>query len=114
MWDRKLNLIMTKEDWVMVYIMYTKRYRARKFKYEILHDILPCGQKINRWNKSASMLCAYCDNAENISYMLNECFRVRSLCLYIGLCLNMNITLKHVILGLDCASLVSDNKYLCI
>ena len=46
--------------------------------------------------------------------MLYECVRVKSLWFYIGLRLNMNITLKRLILGLDCGSLVSDNKNLCI
>ena len=46
--------------------------------------------------------------------MLYECIRVKSLWFHIGLCLKMNITLKCVILGLDCGSLVSDNKHLCI
>ena len=30
LWERKLNLIMTKEDWERVNTMNTKRYRARK------------------------------------------------------------------------------------
>ena len=117
MWERKLNLIMTKEDWERVYTMNTKKIQSKKiaeFKYKILLDILPCGQKVNRWNKSVSVLCAYCNVVENISHMLYECVRVKSLWFHIGLCLKMNITLKHVILGLDCGSLVSDNKHLCI
>ena len=108
---------MTREDWEKVYIVNTKKIQNKKiaeFRYKILNNILPCGQKVNKWNKAVSPLCNYCNMVESISHMLFECVRVKSIWFSIRHCIKLNITLKHLVLGLDCYSVVTENKQLCI
>ena len=51
--------------------------KVAEFKYKMLLDILPCGQKVNRWNKN--VLCAYGNVVENIYHMLYKFVGVKSL-----------------------------------
>ena len=46
--------------------------------------------------------------------MLYECTRIKLIWCNISTCMQLNISLKHVILGILCDNFVSDNKNICV
>ena len=77
-------------------------------------DILPCGEKLKKWNKSDQDTCSVCLRKENTLHLLYGCQRVKDIWSEIGKCLNLNIQPKHVVLGLTDKHYVEINRHLCI
>ena len=117
MWQKKLCIQISKYEWENIYIYNLKSLRYKKFsefKYKILLNILACGDRISRWNKNVSKYCIYCKCKEDISHMLYECSRIKSIWNIISNCMQLNISLKHIVLGILCENFVSENKNICI
>ena len=93
----------------------TLKYKKfSEFKYKILRNILACGDRISKWNKSVSNECVFCKCKEDISHMLYECTRIKPIWGTISNCLQLNILLKHIILGVPCHNYISENRNICI
>ena len=117
MWHRMLNCNITKDQWKTIYAVNMKLITNKnfcEFKYKILMNILPCGQKIVKWNRSVSELCAFCNLQESIVHMLFSCKRVQNIWACVSACLKVNIGLKHIVLGFNGDYYVERNKHLCI
>ena len=117
MWHRMLNCNITKDQWKTIYAVNMKLITNKKFcefKYKILMNILPCGQKISKWNRNVSELCAFCNLQESIVHMLFSCKRVQNIWACVSACLKVNIGLKDIVLGLNGDYYVEINKHLCI
>ena len=85
-----------------------------EFKYKIFLNILPCGEKINKWNKNVSYCCAFCKEKESIMHILYKCTRVKNIWKKVGKCLKFFIQPKHIILGINDPHYVEFNRHLCI
>ena len=117
MWERILGLKLLRADWSAIYIYNMKALEYKKFaefKYKVLLNILPCGEKIHKWNRNVSDCCAFCKDKESIIHILYECKRVKEIWKIIGHCLRMLIQLKHIILGITDPHYVELNRHLCI
>ena len=117
MWHRMLNCNITKDQWKTIYAVNMKLITNKKFcefKYKILMNILPCGQKISKWNRNVSELCAFCNLQESIVHMLFSCKCVQNIWACVSACLKVNIGLKDIVLGLNGDYYVEINKHLCI
>ena len=85
--------------------MYTGKVTKEKYKkfsdfnYKLLHNILPSGVLVNKWNKNVTSECAFCKEKENIKHILFDCKRVQQIWKKIGLILNMEIQWKHIVIG---------------
>ena len=117
MWQRKLQTEMNKNDWEQVYLTNFKTLRYKKFsefKYKILLNILPCGEKLETWGKSASTKCTFCGESEDICHLLYSCPRVKHVWCILSNCLKLNVTLKHIIPGIRCQNYLSENRNICV
>ena len=117
MWERILCLKFSQTEWNETYLYNLKFPEYKKFaefKYKILLNILPCGEKVNRWNKNVSNCCAFCLEKESIMHMLYECKRVRKIWKVVGNCLKLLIQPKHIILGITDPHYVEVNRHICI
>ena len=70
-----------------------------EFNFKVLHNILPCGKLVSKWDTNTSMYCLYCQEVESIQHLLFECRRVLNIWDIISTALNVNIKLKQVIIG---------------
>ena len=117
MWQRKFQAEINKNDWENIYLTNFKTLRYKKFsafKYKILLNILPCGEKLGKWGKSSSTKCTFCGESEDISHLLYSCPRIKHIWCILSNCLKLNITLKHIILGIPCQNYLSENRNICI
>ena len=74
------------------------------------YKLLPCGKLISKWNKTKSRYCDYCRETENIQHLLYECTRIKNLWLQLSGILQIDIKLKHIILGLQNISTQNEIK----
>ena len=113
MWEKELNLTIQIHEWTNIYKNITNSIKYRKyseFKFKILHNILPCGKLISKWNKTKSRYCDYCRETENIQHLLYECTRIKNLWLQLSGILQIHIKLKYIILGLQNISTQNEIK----
>ena len=87
-----------------------------EFKFKIIHNVLPCGKQLCRWNNNYSGLCVYCGEVENITHLLYECSRIKNIWRVVSNCMKTNILLKHIIIGFQFnnENYVLQNKIICI
>ena len=117
MWQRKFQAEININDWENIYLTNFKTLRYKKFsefKYKILLNILPCGEKLRKLGKSSSTKYTFCGESEDISHLLYSCPRIKHIWCILSNCLKLNITLKHIILGIPCQNYLSENRNICI
>ena len=101
-WSKKFDFINNSITWKNVYeekIIKEKYKKFAELHYKLLHNILPCGNIVSKWNKNVRNICAYCNSIETIQHIYYDCTRITSLWNYIGSKLDMNIQLRHIIIG---------------
>ena len=70
-----------------------------EFNYKILHNILPCGKILSKWQKDISNKCQVCNKLESAKHMLYECQRVYEIWNNVSCILGINIRWKHIVCG---------------
>ena len=103
-WEKRFNISLCNSDWQIIYMTNFKELKYRKFsefKYKILHNILPCGKLVARWNKDIPPYCDFCKETEDVQHMLYFCSRIKTIWMNLGPLLHLDIALKHIILGLQ-------------
>ena len=88
--------------WESIYTQKIKTMYITKlaeFNFKILHNILPCGMSLSKWQKDVSVLCEFCKKPESVEHMLLECIRVQDIWTRIAPILQMNIRWKTLICG---------------
>ena len=116
-WENVLDLKLTKQDWIQLYKTNVSDLKYRKFaefKLKVLHDILPSRKKICKWQEDISPNCEYCNQPEDTVHMLFQCPRVLDVWKCVSKCLELNIKLKHIILGLNGEFILNISRHLCI
>ena len=116
-WEKVFGLKLNAKDWQNIYSLnlYSLRYKKfSEFKYKILLDFLPCGNKLYKWNNTVSENCNLCNTKEDVCHMLYSCETIKCIWMNFSNCLNVNITMKHVILGPNNDDYISINNHLCI
>ena len=53
--------------------------KLREFNLKLLHNILPCGYVLNKWEKHVNNKCPVCDEDETVKHMLFDCNRIREI-----------------------------------
>ena len=56
-----------------------KIVKLKEFNFKLLHNIVPCGKTVSKWNKNISEWCAICGECETTKHMLFECKRVNNI-----------------------------------
>ena len=119
MWQRQLCNETFTINWAAVYLQNFKSLKYPKFmefKFKIIHNILPCGASLSKWNNAYSGLCGYCGETETTAHLLYNCPRIKCVWSIISNCMKLNVLLKHVILGIQLYNdnYVTQNKLLCV
>ena len=117
MWQKVLSMDISKNEWKSIYLQNQVSLKYKKFsefKYKILLNIAACGEKLSRWKLNVSRNCAFCKQKEDICHLLYECPRIKSIWCNISNCLQLNIMLKHIVLGITCDNYISENRNICI
>lgn len=72
--------------------------KLREFNFKILHNIVPCGYILSKWN-NVSEKCEKCNMTETTKHMLYECARVKTIWTQISRVLNYDIKWKTLVSG---------------
>ena len=81
-WCQMFNFDNLMDNWQGIYLQKVKFVPVKKlaeFNFKLLHNIVPCGIKIAKWDKTVSALCDYCKMPENTEHMLYKCCRIKLL-----------------------------------
>ena len=70
-----------------------------EFNFKLLHNVVPCGKTICKWQRNISEICAYCSEVETTKHMLFECPRIKSIWNDFAQVMNINIKWKHIVCG---------------
>ena len=70
-----------------------------EFNFKLLHNIVPSGYILSKWNNSVCMKCAFCDDIETTEHMLYSCKRICALWEKISSVLNLKVTWKVLVCG---------------
>ena len=74
-----------------------KVVKLKEFNFKILHNILPTGIYINKWNKNISKYCEACTNEESMKHMLYDCNRIQIIWKIISQLIMIEIKWKHLV-----------------
>ena len=88
-----------------IYISITLKHfeiKNSEIKYKMLHNLTHLST------------CSVCKEKEDISHMQYNCPRIKLIWTSLSNCLNLNILLKHIILGVQCDNYICKNKFICI
>ena len=107
MWEHNFEITSGNINWNNVYtrkIMILKYKKLSEFNFKVLHNILPCGKTVCKWDTPTSMLCLACHEPESTQHMLYDCFRVNEMWKKLSIQIKTTIKWKHIVLGYDSAS----------
>ena len=65
----------------------------------MLHNIVPCGKILSKWQHHISERCTTCKEIETSEHMLFECEKVKKIWNIISECVKVNIKWKNIVCG---------------
>ena len=81
--------------WKSIYMQKVKFVycvKLAEFNFKVLHNLVPCGYTISKWDKNIQSKCDYCGNEETTEHMLLTCNRINVIWSNLEKVLKMNIT----------------------
>ena len=73
--------------------------KLAEFNFKLLHNIVPCGKVIHKWQNYVSENCEFCGKIETTKHMLFDCPRVIDIWKMINNHINLMVTWKHILCG---------------
>ncbi len=101
-WENAFNLVDT--DWKNIYtrnVWSINELKIAEFKYKLLTNVLYTRNTLVKWNKDMSNLCPICNMTQTPRHLLFDCQRIKMLWYEIGTLLNLNISYRHIIIGVS-------------
>ena len=101
-WSKQFGFKNTASLWNSVYTQKLKVFNDNKlaeFNFKVLHNIIPTGYNLSKWNTNISERCTICNEIESMHHMLYECTRVKSMWNLVSHALNVEIKWKHLVCG---------------
>ena len=86
--------------------------KLEEFNFKLLHNILPCGYILSKWNINVSDLCEVCNEVETARHMLYDCARVKRVWQKISNVLQIDIRWKHLLCGFIMCDITEKTKFL--
>ena len=102
-WCRNFDIKLSNQDWECVYKCKIKMIAVKKFaefNFKLLNNILVSGYLLSKWNQSISKTC-FCMHNDTTEHMLFSCTRIKNIWEIAGNILQLNITWKIIVLGLN-------------
>ncbi len=73
--------------------------KIAEFNFKLLHNIVPCGYSVSKFNREISSQCQSCGEVENVEHMLYRCSRILCLWNKIGESIKCKISWKKLVCG---------------
>ena len=102
-WARAFNFHNCESTWINIYkqkIISVNVVKIAEFNFKVLHNIIPCGKILNKWQGHISDKCESCNQIETTEHMLYSCNKITSIWEKVSLVLKMNIKWKNIVCGL--------------
>ena len=109
-WEKSFSISRGELNWEHVYTRKVKQVRYHKFSefnFKLLHNIVPCGKLVSKWDQNTPKDCLFCNELESSQHMLFECRRVKHIWDNISKKLKINIKWRHIVIGYDNSSLLT-------
>ena len=103
-WENKFNKSYSTTQWKSIYnrkIKLVPCVKLKEFNYKLIHNLIYSGYILNKWKPSISRNCSFCNQIETTEHLLLSCSRVQNIWKTIGECINIDIKLHHLVIGLD-------------
>ena len=103
-WNKKFQTQFLTIDWQKMYIRKIKNIPCMKlaeFNYKLIHNLVVTRYILNKWNKSVSEKCVFCNDLDSTEHLLFYCSRIQHMWKLIGICLKLDIRWFHIIIGLN-------------
>ena len=101
-WSNKFGFPNSDVVWRSIYtqkVININIIKLAEFNHKLLHNILPCGNILHKWQYNISDRCKQCNIIETTEHMLFNCKRVNDIWKLISRCLKVNIQWKTIVCG---------------
>ncbi len=101
-WCKKFNLDEKSIFWDRIYTQKIKHIEYKKFaefNFKLIHNILPCGFIVSKWNNNVTQQCGFCGEIETLQHMIFDCERIHEIWRLIESTLKTKVSYKHIVLG---------------
>ena len=101
-WAKTFNFVNNHTVWTNIYEQKTIKISVPKlaeFNFKLLHNIVPCGKILHKWNSKVSEKCNHCNEIENIEHMILLCKNVKYVWECVTNALKVNIKWKTIVCG---------------
>ena len=98
-WAVRFNLDVNSEYWSNIYnqkIILLCDKKIAEFNFKLLHNIVPCGYSVSKFNTEISPQCQSCGEVENVEHMLYGCHRIHSIWNKVAKCIKCKISWKKL------------------
>jgi len=103
----------TKVVWQSIYnqkIVLMLAPKMSEFNFKVLHNIIPNGHILSKWNRNINSHCNVCNTVETTVHMLFECRNINRLWFIVSKCLGVDIKWKQIVVGFP---LCDDSEKIC-
>ena len=107
-WSKEFGFENEKCLWTKIYsqkviLLFDKK--LSEFNFKLLHNIVPCGYVLAKWEPQIVADCDICNVNENVKHMLYDCPSVFDIWELVSLAVGFHIKWKHLVCGfLTCDS----------
>ena len=101
-YSREFKFENVKSIWKNVYsqkVKLIKIIKISEFNFKLLHNIVPCGKVISKWQHDISSRCEVCNEIETAQHMLYNCTRIKKIWCVIANVLKIDIKWKNIVCG---------------
>jgi hypothetical protein len=115
LYSREFNFENTQNIWSNVYQQKLKDVQVNKlsnFNFKVLHNIVPCGYVLSKWQRGVQEKCEICNEIETMKHMLYNCASVNSIWQIVSYALKCNISWKNIVCGFPKYEIT--NKIVCL
>ena len=102
-WSRAFNFQNCESMWINIYeqkVLDVNVVKIAEFNFKVLHNVIPCGKILNKWQGHISDKCEDCKQIETAEHLLYSCNKIKKVWEKVSLVLKMNIKWKNIVCGL--------------
>ena len=103
-WCKMFNIQLLNIEWKSIYLCKIKQVPGKKFaefNYKLLNNLIIPGYILNKWNQNIPKTCSISQRNDTTEHMLFLCPRIRSIWEKVGEKLQIHISWKTIVLGLN-------------
>ena len=101
-WSRAFNFQNCESMWINIYkqkVLDVNVVKIAEFNFKVLHNIIPCGKILNKWQGHISDKCEDCKQIETAEHLLYSCNKIEKEWEKVSIVLKINIKWKNIVCG---------------